>query len=161
MSVLYFAYGSCMDEVDFKRTISEFKTMGSATLKDYRLAFTLYGESRAGGVADVIPCEGEEVQGVLYEFPKELLPNLDQREGVHSGMYERIEVEVEHQGETMQVYTYQVINKTEDELAPSQHYLQLILNGMNNFAEDIHQKRFEERVHQLFGMKSNKNIEEE
>jgi cation transport regulator ChaC len=156
MSVLYFAYGSCMDEVDFKRTISEFKTMGSATLKDYRLAFTLYGESRAGGVADVITCVGEEVQGVLYELPIELLPNLDQREGVHSGMYERIQVEVEHQGETMQVYTYQVINKAEDELAPSQHYLQLILNGMNKFAEDTHQKRFEERVDQLFGMKCNK-----
>lgn len=161
MSVHYFAYGSCMDEVDFKRTVSEFKTLGSATLKDYRLAFTLYGESRSGGVADVISCAGEEVQGVLYEFPKELLPNLDQREGVHSGMYERIEVEVEHQGKAMQVYTYQVINKAKDELAPSQHYLQLILNGMTKFATDTHQKRFVERVHQLFGMKSNDKNEEE
>lgn len=40
--VHYFAYGSCMDEKDFQRTISNYKKMGLAFLMNYRLAFTRY-----------------------------------------------------------------------------------------------------------------------
>jgi cation transport regulator ChaC len=147
MSIHYFAYGSCMDEVDFKRTVEEFKILGAATLRNYRLGFSLFTEGRAGGVADVIPCEGEEVQGVLYSF----------REGVHTGSYERIEVEVEHQGKKMKVFTYQVVSKAEKEFAPSQHYFELIMNGLNKFATENHRSDFTKRLQQQFGIIDNRN----
>lgn len=156
MNVHYFAYGSCMDEPDFKRTVGEFKTLGSATLREYRLGFSLYAEGRLGGVADVIPCKGEEVQGVLYTFPQKYLVDLDRREGVHTGNYERIEVEVEHQGKRMKVYTYQVVNKAEKEMVPSQHYLQLIMNGLNKFATIEYKTKFTHRIQQQFGIVDNR-----
>lgn len=157
MSIHYFAYGSCMDEQDFKRTVEEFETLGTATLRDYRLGFSLYTEGRAGGVADVIPCEGEEVQGVLYTFPRKHLVDLDRREGVHTGSYERIELEVEHQGKKIKVFTYQVVSKAEKEIAPSQHYFELIMNGLNKFATEEHRTEFMQRLQHQFGIVDNRN----
>ncbi|WP_202081369.1 gamma-glutamylcyclotransferase family protein [Caldalkalibacillus salinus] len=146
MAEYYFAYGSCMDEVDFRRTVPEFRTLGGAILKDYRLVFSMYGESRAGGVADVIPSSGHEVQGVLYKFPKKHLPDLDKREGVDSGAYERIEVDVLLRHKSIRAYTYQVVNKAKSEIAPSPYYLGLMVNGMTKYCSPTYRKHFIERV---------------
>jgi cation transport regulator ChaC len=153
LTVHYFAYGSCMDEQDFKRTVEEFTTLGSATLKDYRLSFSLYGHSRAGGVADVVHSPGEEVQGVLYEFPDEWLNNLDLREGVPDQMYERIGVEVEHKGELVSAYTYQVVNKAKKELTPNEAYVQLMLNGMDKYATKAYLANFKANLSKQFNIK--------
>ncbi|GAA0376346.1 gamma-glutamylcyclotransferase family protein [Bacillus horti] len=151
--IYYFAYGSCMDQVDFTRTIAEFEVLGSAILKNYRLAFTLYGESRYGGVADVVRSLGDEVQGVLYSFAQEELPHLDQREGVHLGKYERIEVDIHFQGKRVRAYTYQVVDKAQQEIAPSAYYAGLMINGMSKFATEEYKKSFTNRLQQGFGLK--------
>jgi cation transport regulator ChaC len=127
--VLYFAYGSCMSDVDFLRTVPEFDRVGSAVLPDYRVAFTVHADSRNGGVADIVPAAGETVEGVLYEFPACHLPLLDEREGVAEGMYRRFEVEVVANGRPVRVQTYEVVNKAPEELAPSQSYRDIILHG--------------------------------
>jgi len=152
MEVLYFAYGSCMDEIDFKRTVGEFKTLGSATLMNYRLAFSLYGKSRGGGVADVIPSAGEEVQGVLYSFDSKWLEHLDEREGVPDKVYERIEVEVSHNGKNIKCYTYQVVEKEDQEIAPALPYLQLMRNGLEKHAQKEYLNQFIVKIKQQFNL---------
>lgn len=141
-----------MDEKDFKRTISEFTSLGGATLYGYRLRFSLYGASREGGVADVVPATGREVQGVLYAFDDQYLPALDEREGVSVGMYERIEVDVEFEGEKRKAYTYQIIDKAEKEIKPSAYYAGLMLNGMKKYATSTYTKQFKEKLKNEFNL---------
>jgi cation transport regulator ChaC len=152
--IYYFAYGSCMDELDFKRTVGEFQTLGRAILPDYRLIFSLYGESRRGGVADVIPAKGEQVEGVLYTFDEKFLPLLDEREGVHAGNYERIEVAVWYEGERLTVYTYQVVDKAAEEIAPSLYYMGLILSGLQAYASDEYRLAFIRRMKDRFSLEA-------
>lgn len=141
-----------MDQQDFKRTMKEFLTMGRAVLKGYRLGFTSYSESRAGGVADIIQSNSDHTEGVLYCIPLELLPELDFREGVHVGKYERIEVPVLHYGKTINAWTYQIVDKSEVEIAPSIHYLQLMLNGMKAYCTSKYREAFMQRIKNQFNI---------
>lgn len=152
MHVHYFAYGSCMDETDFRRTVPEFHICGRALLPDYRLVFSKFGSGRQGGVADIIPAKGDQVQGVLYLFDEIFLPELDLREGVAEGMYERIEIDVLIRGCRQRAYTYQIIDKEAKEVKPSAAYARLIWNGMSRFATPDYQQRFQTRLKQDFGL---------
>lgn len=125
---LYFAYGSCMSE-DFARSVPEFTCLGRAVLRDYKLAFTRYSNTRGGGVADIVPVKGAIVEGVLYDLGSELLPELDVREGVKSGAYQRIRVQVESPIGLQRAWTYEVTEKEEEELPPTTEYAQLVLSG--------------------------------
>lgn len=152
--IYYFAYGSCMDEQDFRRTVESFQTLGKATLPDYQLSFRLYSEHRQGGVADIVPAQGEQVEGVLYTFDSSYLPQLDEREGVHLGKYERIEVPVIYKGERLNVYTYQVIQKSEQECAPSLYYMGLILSGLRAHASEEYRSAFIQRMKKRFALEA-------
>lgn len=127
--ITYFAYGSCMGTADFRRTVPEFTRIGRALLPDYRVAFTKHATSRNGGVADIIPAPGHLMEGVLFQFPETHLPALDQREGVHTNMYRRIQIELLHEGQALTAYTYEVVDKAEEEIAPSTLYRDLLLAG--------------------------------
>lgn len=125
---LYFAYGSCMSE-DFARSVPDYVCLGHAVLKNYRLAFTRYSSSRGGGVADIVPAMGSTVEGVLYQLHREMLPDLDVREGVKSGAYQRISVKVETVLGPREAWTYEVVEKEQEELPPTNEYADLILSG--------------------------------
>ncbi|WP_051541279.1 gamma-glutamylcyclotransferase [Caldalkalibacillus mannanilyticus] len=118
----------------------------------YRLGFTLYGKSRGGGVADIIPSRQEMVQGVLYRFEPQWLAALDLREGVPEQLYERIEVEVMYKGRRVRAYTYQVIQKEVNEIAPTPAYLQLMVNGLKRFATRDYLFRFMSKIKQQFNL---------
>lgn len=152
MHVFYFAYGSCMDEQDFRRTVPEFKVIGGAVLKDYKLAFTLFGESRNGGVADIVYHPGAKVEGVLYSMPITYLPQLDSREGVDKGMYERFEVEVKHGSQLIQAYTYQVVKKAKKEIKPSEYYVSLIMNGLKAHGSTKYIENVQHKLKKDFNM---------
>ncbi len=128
-TVYYFAYGSCMSPQDFARTVPDFNIVGRAVLPGYRLAFTHYSEGRMGGVADVVEAPDEEVEGVLYQFPSAYLERLDDREGVSEGFYRRMEVTVQMDGSEQTAWTYTVVDKAPEEIAPSGLYRDIILDG--------------------------------
>ena len=124
----YFAYGSNMswDELRAWCPSAEFVTI--ARLPDHRLDFTRYSQRRRGGVADVVPSNGDEVWGVLYDIPSDELPALDRKEGVPNA-YQRQDVRVIVQsGERAEALTYTVVQKVPTQL-PSQSYIDLILKG--------------------------------
>src|SRR3990172_10463463 len=79
--VLYFAYGSNLDLVRFRRRCPGAVVIGRARLPDYQLAFTRYSRSERGGVADIVPQPGAVVWGALYEIDEACLGTLDEYEG--------------------------------------------------------------------------------
>lgn len=141
---LYFAYGSCMNLKDIRRTTpAEF--VSAATLFDYKLAFTRYSAGRKGGVADVVAAVGDYVEGVLFRISD--LKALDAREGAPY-CYKRRKIKVLVHG-TMKfatVWTYEVVNKEEFEINPSEHYKKLIREGAQRFLSKEYVTDLEENL---------------
>lgn len=127
--VIYFAFGSCMSPQDFQRTVPQFEILGPAVLQDYKVAFTHYSVGRAGGVADIVAAPGQRAEGVLYQFPMAYLSSLDAREGVPENTYQRITVDVSVNNQIKSAVTYTIVSKAETELAPSNLYRDIILDG--------------------------------
>jgi len=151
----YFAYGSCMDESSFAGTVGQeqYQLLGGARLKDYRLAFPLYSQSRGGGgVGDIFPDPGGEMEGVLYRLKPAAWPLLDEREGVSQGTYRRMKVDVIWDGRTIQAVTYTVVNKADREYRPSPLYCRLIMNGARRHLSDAYCRRLIREWKERFGM---------
>ena len=129
--LLYFAYGSCMDNERFRQAGVEenFKDMlGRGILKGYQLKYTRI--NREGGRADIVETRKKrEVQGKVYRISKEILPYLFKREGVQASLYRPAVVGVELNGKLLpNVLTFIVVNKKKD-TAPPYNYVEEILRG--------------------------------
>jgi gamma-glutamylcyclotransferase (GGCT)/AIG2-like uncharacterized protein YtfP len=140
--VYYFAYGSNMNLADLKcwcdknGAVVHLKNHWVAELKDFKLAFTRYSESRKGGVADVVRQDGSSVWGVLFETDESTLKWIDKKEDwkgdLSKNAYKRIQVEVSlKDGQKIKAVTYEVIHK--GNYKPGAEYLDLILNGGTDF----------------------------
>ncbi|MCT2534266.1 gamma-glutamylcyclotransferase [Aquibacillus koreensis] len=140
---LYFAYGSCMSLKDLQRHVPEAVLVGPAVLEGYSLGFTLWSKHREGGVADIVPQEGARVEGVIFDVPD--FTGLDLREG-HPDMYQRIVVSVKPVGkdEYINISTYEVVEKQEEELDPSKAYADIIIDGARNLSK-VYQKQLQDR----------------
>lgn len=129
--LLYFAYGSCMDNERFRQAGVEenFKDMlGRGILKGYQLKYTRI--AREGGRADIVETRKKrEVQGKVYRISKETLPYLFKREGVEASLYRPAVVGVELNGKLLpNVLTFIVVNKKKD-TAPPYSYVEEIIRG--------------------------------
>jgi cation transport regulator ChaC len=126
---LYFAYGSCMNQADLARSEPRAVYLGSAVLRNYRLAFSRFSQFRGGGVADIVREPGEWIEGVLFEVPD--FEALDRREGAPF-VYRRRKVRVYPEslgGRWRWAWTYEVVEKSPVEIAPSREYALLIWEG--------------------------------
>jgi cation transport regulator ChaC len=146
----YFAYGSCMNENDFRRTVSLFSRLGKAELYDFQIGFTMMSGSRNGGVADIIESPNEVVEGILYEIDEVGLQKLDSREG-HPYFYERILIDVVFQGKTIQnVLTYKGVDPDLDEYPPSEAYADIVLTGADESLSDSYVEKLRSHIHGLW-----------
>ncbi|MGG5252242.1 gamma-glutamylcyclotransferase [Neobacillus sp. SM06] len=129
-SVLYFAYGSCMDHKRFteKGCAHYFQNMvGVGVLANYTLRFTRKSSEDGMGRADVVE-EGGIVEGKVYDLPVEALDNyLYKREGAPTA-YRPTFVTIEVDGKQVEALTFVVKNKAE-ETAPPFWYEEEILRG--------------------------------
>ena len=57
-----------MDPYQIRQRCPSSRFMGTAILRDHRLAFTLRSKRRRCGVANVLPAAGQEVHGILYRI---------------------------------------------------------------------------------------------
>ena len=113
--MLYFAYGSNMaPAAGFVRP---------ARLEGYRLALTRRSIRWKAGVVDIVPAEGAQVWGALYEVAGADLELLDAKEGAGFA-YRRIEVELDG-GE--RAIAYAVIDKEPEPGPPDPEYAALVL----------------------------------
>ena len=104
--VWYFAYGSNMDSKRLECRISrqnlEWKV---GFIQDYQLTFDKLAND-GSGYANIQPCQGEVVYGVLYRLTRKELKKLDRCEGVPSH-YTRKTVKVRMEdGSIVEAETY-------------------------------------------------------
>lgn len=130
-SVLYFAYGSCMDDQRFHQAgVEKYFTdvIGCGLLSGYRLRYTRIAKD--GGRADIVERnQKNEVQGKVYRLKKEVLPYLYRREGVEASIYRPASIQVEINGKRVQdVLTFIMVRK-EKETAPPYGYAEEIIRG--------------------------------
>jgi gamma-glutamylcyclotransferase len=129
----YFAFGSNLSHERMRQHCPSARFIVAARLSNHRLAFTL--ESRNtwhGGVADVLPSEGDEVWGALWQVDGEDSRALDEYEGVHRDppAYERYEVMVETSaGDRIRCRSYHVVSPNPEGFAPSPVFKRTLLEG--------------------------------
>ncbi len=124
---LYFAYGSNLHMKQFHRRCPGSEVVGRARLPDYQLAFTRYSTKRKGGVADIVPEEGAEVWGALYDVDDAGMAALDEFEGVPRAYRREMVTVFDDAGVEREAHTY-MANRT-GIFAPSRNYLGLIVQG--------------------------------
>ena len=78
---LYFAYGSNMNERQLRSRVPGARKVGTGHLLGHEFLFSGYSQTWRGSVANVKPCRGSQVFGVLYELPPGGLAELDRFEG--------------------------------------------------------------------------------
>ncbi|WP_180271284.1 gamma-glutamylcyclotransferase [Fredinandcohnia onubensis] len=136
-TVLYFAYGSCMDHKRFIRHGVDhyFQNMvGVGILDNYSLRFTRKSKMDGMGRADIVEEVGR-VEGKVYEVPFEALKNyLYQREGAPNS-YRATFVTIKLNGKDTQAITFTVKNKNE-ETAPPADYEEEILRGARGYLSE-------------------------
>ncbi|WP_096188768.1 gamma-glutamylcyclotransferase [Evansella halocellulosilytica] len=125
----YFAFGSCMDMERMK--IAEVDHLfsnvtGAGKLPNYEICYRIHRPD--GGRADISET-GKELEGIVYYLPYEALQYLYEREGVYTGMYRPIFVDITiGEKQFINVLSFTVINK-KNELTPPDHYAIEILRG--------------------------------
>lgn len=72
-TVPYFAYGSNLNPARMRARCPGARIVGTATLRGWRLVERLY--------ADIAPCEGADVRGVVYALTARDVDALDRCEG--------------------------------------------------------------------------------
>ncbi|WP_099363676.1 gamma-glutamylcyclotransferase [Fredinandcohnia onubensis] len=136
-TVLYFAYGSCMDHKRFieKGVDHYFQNMvGVGVLDNYSLRFTRKSKVDGMGRADIVE-ESGQVEGKVFEIPVEALKNyLYQREGAPNA-YRATFVTIKLNGKDTQAITFTVKNKNE-ETAPPADYEDEILSGAKGYLSE-------------------------
>ncbi|WP_206830172.1 gamma-glutamylcyclotransferase family protein [Alicyclobacillus fructus] len=144
--MIYFAYGSCMNERDFQRTCPTAQMLyDDAILFGHRLAFNGYSAHRNGGVANIVPARGHTVHGVLWWVPDREVKRLDRREGAPY-VYRRLLVLVRCNGEWEEAETYVLVHPLPYEIAPSDEYARIILGGIVN---PTYRRRVEQHIARL------------
>jgi hypothetical protein len=145
----YFAYGSNVNA----RAVAEWcrhygyrspamKPGKPSVLDNYRLSFPIFSEYWAGGIGDIVYDPGKYVMGVLFDLKEEELLVLDAKvnrkldpSGQEVGTYRRIEVKVSPlgKGEGVAAITYQGISVERYHIPPTQHYMDLVIQGSYAF----------------------------
>lgn len=151
--LLYFAYGSCMDNDRFiKAGVDQHfqDLVGCGVAPRFTLAYTLnYAD---GGRADMVESD-DYVEGKVYRVNKEAIKYLLIREGVYSNLYRAAFIDVTINGTLHKnVLTFLVINK-EQEIAPPIHYATEILRGAKGHVSKGYYQKLEDKLLNTFNMK--------
>ena len=111
----------------------------SGVLRDWRLEFNKASRGIPGaGFANILPCPGDEVEGILYAVTEEELERLDRYEGVPCH-YRRRQVNVERgdTGELVTAVTYVAApSKVKDGLKPTRKYLLHLLAAKDCLSQE-------------------------
>ncbi len=126
--MLYFAYGSNMHPGQMRKRCPGCVFVAAARLRDHRVAFARpWAAWGGGGVADIQPCAGSEVEGVVWEIMEAHRDALDVYEE-YPRAYTRKDVVVESfDGRTLTAFAY--FAHPAGTYRPSRRYLQSLIDG--------------------------------
>jgi len=134
MTLWYFAYGSNMASstlrgrrgIDYARALPA-RAIGWQLVVD-KPPLLPVGES----FANIIPCQGAEVLGVVFEVTAADLAHIDFSEGVLIGNYQRVTIEVAplapSDGAPRQAFSL-TSDRHDPSLLPSRRYMDLLIAG--------------------------------
>ncbi len=124
----YFAYGSNLSVTGMRVRCPAAFPIAKASLPDHRLVFRTW--------ADVEPCPGHSVPGVLWTITSACETALDLYEDVAGGLYRRLTALIYRDGvpEPVQALIYRM-NQAGCE-PPEADYLSLIAQGYRDFGLD-------------------------
>jgi gamma-glutamylcyclotransferase (GGCT)/AIG2-like uncharacterized protein YtfP len=120
-----------MDPIQMAERCPGAQPVGPASLSDHRLAFTFDSHSWEGGVATVIPSEGETVWGVAWRLTDEHVETLDRYEGVAQGVYRRVVSPIRLGDRSSDALYYRTLDDTPH--LPSVAYIQALISGSEHF----------------------------
>jgi cation transport regulator ChaC len=126
----YFGYGSNTGRETFlgRRRMRPLEVR-IGRLDDFALRFDLPVGRGERGVANVAPCHGEHVWGVLWRITAADADHLDRSEGVPRGFYQRLPIEVATaEGRAVAAFTYRS-PRGRPGRKPSPRYLGLLIAG--------------------------------
>jgi hypothetical protein len=135
--MLYFAYGSNMDEQRVKAAgrCPSARFIFNAVLPEHRLVFIRGSDS--GCAADAVPDPASVVWGVVYDITDSDRQQLDARQGIGIRAYRPKEVLVHPHGDVEQriiVLTYCAGNAADIQKQPSRQYLDHLLRGARHWS---------------------------
>ena len=124
MNKIYLAYGSNLNLRQMANRCPSANILGTCEVKDYELVFR--GRNNRA-VANIEPCEGENVQALLWEIEPSDEEELDIYEG-YPTLYRKEIITVEFEGDDIEVMAY-VMNEGKPYNLPSEYYYNVILEG--------------------------------
>ena len=119
--MLYFAFGSNLNQKQMKRRCKDSKYIGCYSLKNYKLVFRNF--FLGGGVADVQKHKNSSVLGAIYKISKKDEKKLDEYEDFPKTYIKRY---FKLLGKKVMFY---FMPKKTKEVLPSKRYLNLIIQG--------------------------------
>lgn len=154
MRRLYFGYGSNLDEADFHAYVgarghhrAALRDGTPALLPDHAPAYRYRSDAREGGALDVRPHPGAATPGALFEVDEPTLHALDEKEGVSTRCYERVDVCVlDLEGNEHHAFTYRVCEeRLVDFMPPLEGYVRVVSRGLERYGlpEAWHRKAAE------------------
>ncbi|WP_430785703.1 gamma-glutamylcyclotransferase [Virgibacillus flavescens] len=149
LELLYFAYGSCMDDERFvlQKVDHHFKdVLGCGSLDGYELQFSR--DSNDGGKADIVETKNETVEGKVYQVSLEAIKYLYHREGVDSFAYRPAIIDVVISGKIKRAITF-IGTQKEDETPPTALYAREILRGGKEFLSDTYHTKLQNKINGL------------
>jgi len=153
--ILYFAYGSCMDDERFKKAGVDHLFMdclGRGVLQGYSLKFDMKGA--LGNASDIVE-DGGTVEGKVYRINSEALDYLFIREGVETGHYRPAIISLLLNGKpTDSVLTFLVLDKQEEQ-APTVIYATEILRGGKGTLSEEYWHALRSRIKNQFNIEVN------
>ncbi len=133
--MLYFAYGSNLDERQMRARCPSAVIVGAAVLPNHDLAFGGFSHRWGGAVASVVRTRGSRVEGLLYALDDGDVAQLDRFEG-HPFSYERVARFVLADGGRRRVQTYLQPEETFERWAPQPEYLAVIASAYRRLGFD-------------------------
>ena len=144
--ILYFAYGSCMDDHRFKlaQVDQHFQNcLGAAVLEGYTMRYLF--KVQDGGRGDIIE-DGGQMEGVVYDIPQQAVEYLFAREGVTPGWYRAAFIDIvmgEHQYQDVLTF---IVKAKHEETCPPDHYAREILRGSKPHVSDSYHEKLQKQL---------------
>ena len=135
-TVLYFAYGSNLDEAQMRERCRSARPRGQATLRHHALVFGGFSQRWGGAVASIQRERGTHVEGLLYRISRRDLARLDRIEG-HPFFYARIRRTVlDARGRRRKVWTYRQPDDGFEPWMPPPEYFRVIVGAYRRLGLD-------------------------
>jgi gamma-glutamylcyclotransferase (GGCT)/AIG2-like uncharacterized protein YtfP len=135
--VLYFAYGSNLDDEQMRLRCASARVVARAVLPDHALAFGGFSHRWGGAVASVLHARRGRVEGLLYRISEADLRALDRHEG-HPFAYERVrKLVMDERGRRRRVQVYRQPEDGFEPWLPQLRYFRTLLRAYDRLGFDI------------------------